>query len=103
MDEMTQQNAALVEQASAAAESMRDQAQALLQEVNQFKVGAAEYKSAPQTPRLAAVSASAPAARKPVAKAVAKPAAADRVVPKAAPRQALPPAAAKDEDSWEEF
>ncbi|ELX10012.1 methyl-accepting chemotaxis protein I [Janthinobacterium sp. HH01] len=38
MDEMTQQNAALVEQASAAAESMREQAKALSEQVSQFKI-----------------------------------------------------------------
>ncbi|HEX7988460.1 MAG TPA: methyl-accepting chemotaxis protein [Duganella sp.] len=38
MDEMTQQNAALVEQAAAAAASMREQAQALLAQVGQFTV-----------------------------------------------------------------
>ncbi|MFZ6846568.1 hypothetical protein ACO0K4_19325, partial [Undibacterium sp. RuTC16W] len=37
MDEMTQQNAALVEQAAAAAESMEEQAQALAQTVRVFK------------------------------------------------------------------
>ncbi|WP_426110409.1 methyl-accepting chemotaxis protein [Massilia sp. PWRC2] len=40
MDEMTQQNAALVEQASAAALSMRDQSQSLLTDVSQFKINA---------------------------------------------------------------
>ncbi|MDP2903494.1 MAG: methyl-accepting chemotaxis protein [Methylovulum sp.] len=38
MDDVTQQNAALVEQAAAAAESLEDQAQSLLVTVNQFKV-----------------------------------------------------------------
>ncbi|OYO25920.1 methyl-accepting chemotaxis protein [Janthinobacterium sp. PC23-8] len=38
MDEMTQQNAALVEQAAAAAASMREQAQALLGQVGRFTV-----------------------------------------------------------------
>ena len=37
MDEMTQQNAALVEQAAAAAESMEEQAQALTQSISVFK------------------------------------------------------------------
>ncbi len=39
MDSMTQQNAALVEQAAAAAESMQDQAQKLAQAVSIFKLG----------------------------------------------------------------
>ncbi len=38
MDEMTQQNSALVEQAAAAAESMREQSAALAQEVSLFKM-----------------------------------------------------------------
>ncbi len=38
MDEMTQQNAALVEQAAAAAESMREQSSKLSQVVEQFKI-----------------------------------------------------------------
>jgi len=39
MDEMTQQNAALVEQAAAAAESMQQQAQMLADAVSIFKLG----------------------------------------------------------------
>lgn len=39
MEEMTQQNAALVEQASAASTSMEDQAQALMRQVGFFQVG----------------------------------------------------------------
>ena len=38
MDEMTQQNAALVEQAAAAAQSMQDQAQQLLREIGMFRL-----------------------------------------------------------------
>ncbi|MDO8333166.1 MAG: methyl-accepting chemotaxis protein, partial [Nitrosomonas sp.] len=38
MDEVTQQNATLVEEASAAAESMQEQAQALTQAVTVFKL-----------------------------------------------------------------
>jgi len=40
LDEMTQQNAALVEQSTAAAASLRDQAQSLAAVVRQFKVTA---------------------------------------------------------------
>jgi methyl-accepting chemotaxis protein len=49
MDEVTQQNAALVEEAAAAAESMNDQAQALTQAVSVFKVsgGAGHVQGAP--------------------------------------------------------
>jgi methyl-accepting chemotaxis protein len=56
LDQMTQQNAALVEQSTAAATSMRDQAQRLAQSVSVFNVGANAL--APQ----AAASAHAPAA-----------------------------------------
>ena len=38
MDEATQQNAALVEQSSAAAESLREQAQELVEAVASFKL-----------------------------------------------------------------
>ena len=40
IDEMTQQNAALVEESAAAAESLKDQAQRLSQAVGQFNLGA---------------------------------------------------------------
>ncbi|WP_395010804.1 methyl-accepting chemotaxis protein [Undibacterium sp.] len=43
IDEMTQQNAALVEQAAAAAESMQDEAQALSQAVAVFKLHPAQF------------------------------------------------------------
>jgi methyl-accepting chemotaxis protein-1 (serine sensor receptor) len=62
MDETTQQNAALVEQAAAAAQSLQDQAQRLTQVVSVFKLdGAQQLTAAPArtvniTPRPAAVS-----------------------------------------------
>ncbi len=50
MDDVTQQNAALVEQAAASAESLEDQAQSLLVTVNQFKVDEkVRHTSAPIT------------------------------------------------------
>jgi methyl-accepting chemotaxis protein len=42
MDEVTQQNAALVEQAAAAAESLEDQAKNLMETVNRFKLNGAD-------------------------------------------------------------
>ena len=39
LDQMTQQNAALVEESAAAASSLKDQAEHLAQTVAQFKVG----------------------------------------------------------------
>ncbi|MCC6534794.1 MAG: hypothetical protein IT531_19790, partial [Burkholderiales bacterium] len=54
MDETTQQNAALVEQAAAAAESLQEQAGALLAAVARFRVE-------PRGGRVAELSAAAPA------------------------------------------
>ena len=42
MDQATQQNAALVEESAAAAQSLREQAQQLVQAVSVFRVGTAE-------------------------------------------------------------
>ena len=50
MDQMTQQNAALVEQAAAAAESMQQQALQLTRAVSVFKLGDDSEYSAPSTP-----------------------------------------------------
>ena len=48
MDEVTQQNAALVEEAAAAAESMQEQAQTLTQAVSTFKLsGGGSHTPAP--------------------------------------------------------
>ena len=46
MDEVTQQNAALVEQAAAAAQSLDDQAGRLQQAVSIFSIGAGQYHPA---------------------------------------------------------
>ncbi|WP_342113755.1 methyl-accepting chemotaxis protein [Pseudoduganella sp. OTU4001] len=92
MDEMTQQNAALVEEAAAAAESMQDQANNLAEAVSIFKLAGDEFAKR-----------AAPAPRK------AKPAAPARrtaVVPAAASEPKPPKklaAAAPSGDDWEEF
>jgi hypothetical protein len=122
---MTQQNAALVEQASAAAESMRDQAQALLQEVSQFKIAGAQNQRAQRVASAApAVPARAPVVTRPAAKRLAaaplavkassasKPAsktsaasketAAPNPTPKAAPKAAKT-ALPTGDGEWEEF
>jgi methyl-accepting chemotaxis protein len=52
LDQMTQQNAALVEESSAAATTMRDQAARLAQVVAVFKVGHQDVKAAPSPLRL---------------------------------------------------
>ena len=74
MDEVTQQNAALVEEAAAAAESLEEQAHSLSESVATFKLGnetrmqPARKLQAPKTPTTKA-----PAPRTPVKKISAKP------------------------------
>jgi methyl-accepting chemotaxis protein len=92
MDEVTQQNAALVEEAAAAAESLVDQAISLMEVVGNFKLkgaGAQQERRASNSPMRSS---------KPVAAA------------KSAPRPAAKPVAAKvsaktgtDDGDWEEF
>jgi len=55
LDQMTQQNAALVEESAAAAQSLREQAEQLAQMVSVFKVNAAAYGT--QAPMARAVAA----------------------------------------------
>jgi hypothetical protein len=57
MDQVTQQNAALVEQSAAAAESMKEQAQGLIGTVSVFKLAAAQPAAA-QAPKAAQAPAS---------------------------------------------
>jgi methyl-accepting chemotaxis protein len=107
MDEGTQQNAALVEQAAAAAQSLQDQAATLAQLVGRFKLDGAHVQAAP------IVRAAAPV-RAAVAKAPARPAAVagkPKAAAAAAPRIASAPAKSSgpkptmpDSDSdWETF
>jgi len=103
MDEMTQQNAALVEQAAAAAESMEEQAVALAQAVSVFKMNTGNVHVPQQQSRPV------------VSKAVSKPAAPARsevkALPRAAPsgtagagaRASKPATDAGKQDEWEEF
>lgn len=97
IDEVTQQNAALVEEAAAAAESTEEQARSLVNSVSLFKLSAdTSYPDAPLTPMP-----NAPAAevRSPVLspKPVAKPAA--KEAPKTIPQSSKPSL----DDDWEEF
>ncbi len=48
MDEATQQNAALVEETTSAAQSMRQQARELMQQVQQFKTNQADRPESAQ-------------------------------------------------------
>ncbi len=69
LDQMTQQNAALVEESTAAAQSLREQAEQLAQAVSQFKVsGMADALATPRRP----IPAPAPAPSKPVAAPAAR-------------------------------
>jgi methyl-accepting chemotaxis protein len=108
MDEMTQQNAAMVEESTAAARSLASEASQLLQLVSFFKTGA-EGVTAPRpttpVPSLSKPTAGAQPARhkangkNPPPKAPAPKAPATRLQ---APRPAAKPAPAGD-DGWEEF
>jgi methyl-accepting chemotaxis protein len=87
MDETTQQNAALVEEAAAAAESLQDQAGRLAQAVSVFKLdGGGGRLAAPALP-----------ARRAPAERPSLPA------PERAMRRLAPHANAGPEDEWEEF
>ena len=86
MDEVTQQNAALVEEAAAAAESLEEQARGLVQAVGTFKLaeGAVAPAVVRELPKLANPD-------KPQAHAAAK------------PKKIAPPHLADDAEEWEEF
>ncbi|MBQ0132858.1 MAG: methyl-accepting chemotaxis protein, partial [Comamonas sp.] len=120
LDQMTQQNAALVEESSAAATSMHDQAQRLAQVVSVFNVGQMATAAAPMAPRAAMAAPTAtPIARKVemassspakptarVAASAAKPAAqaAQTSTPKLLrPAPVNQPAPSSSEDDWETF
>src|SRR5471032_1664093 len=95
MDQVTQQNAALVEQAAAAAESMQEQAAQLSQVVCRFKLSAADMAAlTPPAPR-----------RKPApqVRAAARPVGAKAAMAKPAARPAPKQVAAAGGDEWEAF
>ncbi len=112
LDQMTQQNAALVEESTAAAQSLREQADQLAQAVSQFKVNgatdtlAAPRRAAPATMAAPARPVSAPVARPLQGKAPAP--SAPRLAAARAPASAGKPAPARpaaraQEDDWESF
>jgi methyl-accepting chemotaxis protein len=120
MDSMTQQNAALVEEAAAAAQSLQDQAAELARVVSIFRLTEGEEyvaDAAPMAPSrpvapvapTRAIAPAAPGARRPARPVLKKPAAA---APASAPAAPAAPAAAKPKkaaagasaaDEWEEF
>ena len=111
LDQMTQQNAALVEESSAAADAMDEQAQRLLQTMAAFNVGAqALTNTVARTParvaasqRVAAVSVASAVANGPV-KSPQTPKQPAAAAPKRLPsKQPESHAAAHSEDDWETF
>ena len=94
MDQVTQQNAALVEESAAAAASLREQAEKLAQTVAVFRLSS--YAGATSAPRATTPS---PALKRP-APAPSAPSAAST-----APKRTATPVAATagKSDSWEEF
>ncbi|HBI67962.1 MAG TPA: methyl-accepting chemotaxis protein, partial [Massilia sp.] len=95
MDQTTQQNAALVEEASAAAQSLQQEASTLARTVGAFRIEESHV-------RAAAPAAKAAPARAQLAKPAARPAAAK---PAATAKPAAEPskAAVTAGDGWEEF
>ncbi|WP_382152787.1 methyl-accepting chemotaxis protein [Hydrogenophaga sp. ANAO-22] len=73
LDQMTQQNAALVEESAAAAESLKDQAKRLDQVVRVFRTGDAEHQR-PAEPSPPVATVATPPASAPVLTSVVKPA-----------------------------
>jgi methyl-accepting chemotaxis protein len=111
MDGMTQQNAALVEQAAAAFQSLQDQAAELQRVVSIFKLAEGEEQAVVDAPAPAAATASRAVVVRPAAKPqLKKPATAKAKAPAQQERAADAPAstakkvaAAAASDDWEEF
>jgi methyl-accepting chemotaxis protein len=103
MDQVTQQNAALVEQAAAAAASMQEQAARLADVASSFKLGndgmaaAHSANSAHPAPAMRAVAPPRRPAPPPAKRLTARPAAAP------APARASKPATVGGDKEWEEF
>ena len=97
MDQVTQQNAAMVEQATAASHSLAKEAETLGQLVAQFRIGQEAAAAAPAAARRAPAGPKAAAQRlRPV-----QGGGSDRAAPRAAPSRAL--ASADGGDGWNEF
>jgi methyl-accepting chemotaxis protein len=109
MDQVTQQNAALVEEMAAAANNLKSQAQDLVSTVAVFKLsqGQGEYAPSHHTAAPAPASHSAPKQSAPVRKAAPKFKTASKPValgaPAAAPKAAHDRGVKGDADDWESF
>ena len=100
MDSMTQQNAALVEEAAAAAQSLQDQAAELSRVVSIFKLVEGEERVVAAAPPPVAKAVVKPiVARAPVKKLASSPAPA----PAAKPKKVAAAASTAGSDEWEEF
>ncbi len=105
MDQVTQQNAALVEESAAAAESLRVQAQQLVQAVSVFRLSGAESAPVPAVAaqRIIQTARTAPAPRSQAGRAT-KPAAARPASTQPAATPTQPVAAATEaDDHWQSF
>ena len=103
LDQMTQQNAALVEESAAAAESLKDQAQRLTQSMQVFKLSGSTTP-APAAAYVAARPAPAPRAIAPAARPAAPvrpPEAAQAAITQA--RETSRPVTPPSNDDWESF
>lgn len=104
MDEMTQQNAALVEEAASASESMDEQARNLMNMMEYFKVGDQQDESAYRRESGSSTGARKPAAKSAPAKAVGKAPAAKPERRPAAPASRPKSSAKPSQDGeWDEF
>jgi methyl-accepting chemotaxis protein len=106
MDSMTQQNAALVEEAAAAAQSLQDQAGELARVVSIFKLvdGEQEQEAALAPAATTSLAVRAPAVRRaPARPAAKKPAPAAATEVPAAPARPKKAATTAGNDEWEEF
>jgi methyl-accepting chemotaxis protein len=102
LDQATQQNAALVEQTAAAAESMRMQTAKLSEAVAAFRVDASHAAAAPRSTLRPAPAPRAAAPKAAATPAAPRPAVQPRPAPAAAPKPAAP-APSGAEGDWETF
>ena len=113
LDSVTQSNAAMVEEMTAASGALSQDVDALTHTVGSFHINGAVQRSAPKPAASATASAAKPAAKPAAARPAAKPAAAKAAAAPARPAPAAPPrraaaagvaaAAGEDDDGWEEF
>ena len=103
MDASTQENAAIVEQAAAAAEHMAGQAEVLVAAVSRFRTGDGITRPAPTAPQVAAAS-PAPAAGPAPEPPASPPTPGARQAPPAPPRKPRAVAVSDAEaEEWKEF